>query len=50
MVVGDDLFRRGEPQSGSRRFCAEHEIEDLRQMFFRYTHSVILDDDEDILL
>ena len=50
VVVRDDLFGDRESQSRSRRFGAEHEIEDFGKMFFRNAHAIVLDDDEDILL
>jgi hypothetical protein len=50
VVVRNNLFGNGEPQSGSGRFGTEHEIENLEKILLRYPHAVVSDDDKHIFL
>src|SRR4030043_900796 len=48
--VRDDLLGDRKPQTGTHGFGAEHKIENLGEMLFGDPFSVILYDDENILL
>ena len=50
MMIGNDLFCNRKPQPGPRGLGAEHEIKDFGEMIFGDAQSVILNDEEDILL